>query len=317
MLQVKHLIRQFASSLLPVLIRGETGTGKELVARAIHCESNREKGPFVSLNCAAVPHELLEAELFGYIRGAFSGAETDNPGLLSSARGGTFFFDDIGEMPLSLQGKLLRLLDSRRFRPLGGAGEIEADVRFLFASNRDLNELVAGGKFRSDLFYRLGVLEIVLPPLRERLEDLPDLVNHFRSSAGGEGTTPFFQESALGALATHLWPGNVRELKTVITRLSITSADTITANNVRALLDNAPARGLFSPALLRTWPLAKLHEQLEREYLIQLHEHHGGDRKAMASALGITTQALYKRLKTLGIRRRKIQSIPPRNPRAE
>jgi DNA-binding NtrC family response regulator/Tfp pilus assembly protein PilF len=305
--KLKDLVRQIAPTALPVLITGETGTGKELVARAIHGESRRAGAPFVSVHCATLPPPLLEAELFGYRRGAFSGAENDHAGLLSSAQGGTFFFDEIGEMPLELQGKLLRLLDGRRLRPLGGTDEIEIDVRYLFATNRQLSRLAEEGEFRRDLFFRLSSLEVAVPPLRERLEDLPILVSHFSELVGLERSAAFFGDEALRALAAHPWPGNVRELQTVVTRMAVTSGGRISSGEVRSFLERTPVQGLFPPGMLRTWPLGRLHAQLEREYFVQLHTDHGGDLKAMASALGISFQALYKRFKSLGIRPRDLR----------
>jgi len=306
MQQIRTLVRQVAASTLPVLVRGETGTGKELVARAIHGESSRREAPFVTVNCGAIPRELLEAELLGYSRGAFTGAEKDRPGLLLSAQGGTFLFDEIAELPLELQGKLLRILDGRRIRPLGSSVEVELDVRFLSASSRDLGELIREGKFRGDLFYRLNTFEMIIPPLRERLEDLPELVEHFRVVAGGEIALPAFDEDALRALAAHSWPGNIRELRTIIIRLALKTPERIRAEDVRALLGETPARGMFPPALLRSRPLDQLRSLLEKEYLVQLHSTHGGDLKAMAAHLGITLQGLYKRLKALGIRPREL-----------
>jgi DNA-binding NtrC family response regulator len=245
MQQIRTLVRQVAASTLPVLVRGETGTGKELVARAIHGESSHREAPFVTVNCGAIPRELLEAELLGYSRGAFTGAERDHPGLLLSAQGGTFLFD-----------------------------------------------------------------EMIIPPLRERLEDLPELVEHFRVVAGGEIALPAFDENALSALAAHSWPGNIRELRTIIIRLALKTPERIRAEDVRALLGETPARGMFPPALLRSRPLDQLRSLLEKEYLVQLHSTHGGDLKAMAAHLGITLQGLYKRLKALGIRPRELPQKP-------
>ncbi len=300
--KVRYLVRQIAPSGLPVLISGETGTGKELVARAIHGESRRGEGPFVTLNCAVIPGELLEAELFGYSRGAFTGAEKDSAGLLATAGGGTFFFDEIADLPLGLQGKILRLLDDRRLRPLGDSSEIEVDIRFLFSTNRNLQDLIEEGKFRSDLFFRLGAVEVIVPPLRERIEDLPELVEYFRTTTGGEGEVPRFSDEALRALAIHLWPGNIRELRAVVTRLLLTSRGTIQGEDVRALLDFEPAKGLFSPSMLRSWPLDRLQSQLEKEYFFQLFLDHAKDVKATAAAMGVSLQALYKRFKIHGIR---------------
>jgi DNA-binding NtrC family response regulator len=304
---VRNLVRQIGPSMLPVLITGETGTGKELVARTIHGESSRSGGPFVSLNCAALPAELLGAELFGYEQGAFTGAESDSEGLLASALGGTFFFDEIAELPMGLQGKILRLLDDRRFRRLGATEEIEIDARFVFSTSQNLRALVGEGKLRSDLFYRLSAVEVPIPPLRDRIEDLPPLVEHFRSMAVVESDAPLFAEDALRALATHLWPGNIRQLRAIVTRLVLTSRGRIRADDVRSILEEIPTRGLFTSAMLRSWPLDRLRSHLERDYFLQLFLDCRKDVKAMAAKLGISHQALYKRFKALNIRPRDLR----------
>ncbi len=298
---VGRLIRQCAPSTLCVLISGETGTGKELVARAVHGESPRRAGPFVSINCAALPEQLLEAELFGYRSGAFSGAEKDDPGLLVSARGGTVLFDEIAEMPAALQGKLLRLVDRSCVRPLGGEDEVEIDVRYLFATNRDVREPLGAGSFRQDLFFRISGFEIHVPPLRERLEDLPLLVEHFLNESSLGGVTPRLDEGALRALATYPWPGNVRELQNVISRLVLMCGDRIDAEDVCRQLGNVEQEGLFPTALLRSRSLSELHRQLEKEYILQLHADEGKDLKRVAARLGITRRALYDRLKRAGL----------------
>ena len=293
-------VQQLASLELPVLITGETGTGKDLVARALHGVGRRRSGPFVSLNCAALPEELLEAELFGYVKGAFSSADRDHSGLLVSAQGGTVFFDEVGEIPLTLQAKLLRVLDRGTVRPLGADSEVRVDVRYLFSSNRSLRSLVDEGKFRSDLFFRLGAFEVKLPALRDRREDLPGLVDHFRRKLGS--TKPLFDESALKTLSAHAWPGNVRELENVIQRLVLTNAERVTSEEVRGLLGKAATEPMFPAKLLKSLPLDELHAPLERDYLRQLYRDRGGSLRAMAAALGITLKALYKRLHTLGVR---------------
>jgi transcriptional regulator with AAA-type ATPase domain len=297
---VRGWIRQVAATALPVLITGETGTGKELVARAIHGESARRSGPLVTVNCAALPEALLEAQLFGWSRGAFTGADEDRAGLIRSAHGGTFLFDGIGEMPLAVQAKLLRVLDKSTVRPVGGAEEVPIDVRFLFSSHRGLRALVEDGRFRGDLFFRLGPFEIQVPPLRDRLGDLPLLVEHFRGLAG-LAEPAAFEEDALRALASHPWPGNVRELENVVTRLVLTSAERITAKDVRLALGKRPPEGQFSAGLLRSAPLEALLAQLEKEHLAQLHADCGGDLETIAVRLGITVRALYGRFRRLGV----------------
>src|SRR6266487_2151020 len=218
--KLKQTIRTVASTQSTVLIYGESGTGKELVARAVHICSPRAAEPFVSINCGAFPETLLESELFGYVKGAFTGANQNKRGLFEVADGGTIFLDEIGEMTLSMQVKLLRVLQERCLRPVGGTGEIAIDVRVIAATNRNLEKQVTENTFREDLYYRLSVIPITVPPLRERREDLPLLVNHFLKKyapAAGKGIARVNAES-LAALATYEWPGNVRQLENAIER---------------------------------------------------------------------------------------------------
>jgi transcriptional regulator with PAS, ATPase and Fis domain len=207
-----------------VLITGESGTGKDMVARAVHYNSLRRDHPFVALNCGAVPETLLESELFGHMRGAFTGADTNKKGLIEVAERGTIFLDEIGEMNATMQVKLLRVLQDRRYRRLGGTEEVEADIRVIAATNQDLHKLVADGRFREDLFYRLNVIHIVVPPLRDRREDIPVLASQFLTQFAGasrSGITSVSPE-AMKALTEYSWPGNVRELENVIERLVVT-----------------------------------------------------------------------------------------------
>jgi DNA-binding NtrC family response regulator len=297
------LIRQVALTSLPVLISGETGTGKELVARAVHGESPRHPAPFIAVSCAAVPEELLEAELFGYARGAFTGADADHEGLLRAASGGTVLFDGVSETPPAVQAKLLRVLDSGRVRPVGGSEEVEIDVRYLFTTSRDLRALAEEGSFRRDLFFRVSAFHLDVPPLRERLEDLAELVAHFRALAASPAEAPVFTEGALRALASHAWPGNVRELENLVTRLVLTRSDRIEAGDIEKALGAVSGEGLFSPALLRARSLKELRTLIEKEYLVQFVADRGGDVKQAAAALGVSVFALYKRLRGLGVPR--------------
>jgi DNA-binding NtrC family response regulator len=251
-----------------------------------------------------MPAELLEAELFGYARGAFTGAETDHPGLLASAQGGVFLFDEVGEMPLEVQAKLLRVLDKGLVRPVGSAEEIPTDIRLLFATNRSLEKLAEEGEFRRDLLFRIGGFEIRVPPLRERVEDIPLLVEHFRVEALGEGGSVDLDEGALQTLAGYPWPGNVRELRNVVFRLVLTRAGQITAGDVKLYLGKSSAAGLFSPETLRSRPVEELVFELEREHLIQLHADHGGDLEGMAKSMRLSVRALYDRFKRLGMKPR-------------
>jgi DNA-binding NtrC family response regulator/Tfp pilus assembly protein PilF len=301
------LIRKVAPHPLPILIGGETGSGKDLVARALHGESPRRAGPFVSVNCAALPEPLLEAEVFGHASGAFSGADVDRPGLLRAADGGTLLFDEVGELSMPIQAKLLRAIETGRFRPLGSESEVQVDVRYLFATNRDLAALVRSGRFRSELYFRARGFEVRVPSLRERIEDLPLLAAHFSTQAAGSGEAPVFDAGAMRALAAHPWPGNVRELRNVVYRLALTTGGAISENDVRQVLGEPAADGIFTAAQLRGRPLDQLLAQLEREHLLQLHADSGGDLAAMAKRLGITLRALYARFKRLAIRPKGLQ----------
>lgn len=229
--KLKQTIRTVASTQSTVLIYGESGTGKELVARAVHVCSPRATDPFVSINCGAFPETLLESELFGYVKGAFTGANQNKRGLFEVADGGTIFLDEIGEMSLTMQVKLLRVLQERCVRPVGGTGEIPIDVRVIAATNRDLEHQVAENEFREDLYYRLSVIPITVPPLRDRREDVPLLVNHFvRKYAGGAGRNiARVEPESLSALAQYHWPGNVRQLENTIERaIALETGDQLT-----------------------------------------------------------------------------------------
>ncbi|MEE2828668.1 MAG: sigma-54 dependent transcriptional regulator [Myxococcota bacterium] len=222
MQRVFKAIGRAAISPHSILISGDSGTGKELVARILHQESPRSAGPFIAVNAAAIPPELLEADLFGHARGAFTGATTDNPGKFQAADGGTLFLDEIGELPLGLQAKLLRVLERKEFYPVGAHKEVQVDVRILVATNRDLGEEVRAGNFRGDLFYRLNVLNIDLPPLRDRIEDIPLLANWLLEKHAREGSTPYrsLSDDAMEWLQNYTWPGNVRELENTLVRAS-------------------------------------------------------------------------------------------------
>jgi two-component system response regulator HydG len=218
---VRDMIRRFAGTAAPVLILGETGTGKTAIARALHLESPRSERRFVSVNCAALPEALLESELFGHVKGAFTGAAASRPGLLSEARGGTLFLDEVGEIPQGLQAKLLHLLEHSAVRPVGSDKEVAVDVRIMAATNRDLRTAVRQGAFREDLMYRLDVLSITAPPLRDRREDLPQLVAHFLAESIARYPVSLvkrFSTEAMAVLAAHAWPGNIRELAHTIQR---------------------------------------------------------------------------------------------------
>ena len=229
MYEIFHILDQVTDSDVPVLIQGESGTGKELIARALHFNSKRKDHPFVSENCSAIPETLLESEFFGYEKGAFTGADQDKPGLFEIANGGTLFLDEISEMNLDMQAKLLRVLQEGEIRRVGGKKTIRVDVRLISACNRDLAEEVRKKRFRSDLFYRINVITIELPPLRERKEDIPLLVEHFlQRGAKKIGRKKRISPRALEYLMEYDWPGNVRELENEIERAMVLAEDVIT-----------------------------------------------------------------------------------------
>lgn len=283
----------------PVLLLGESGTGKELVAAALHQNGPRKSGPFVGVNCGAIAEGLLESELFGVMKGAFTGAVKDRPGLIEAASGGVLFLDEIGEMSLGLQAKLLRVLQERRVRRVGGNHEIPVDARIVSATNRDLSREVAAGRFREDLYYRLKVVQIEVPPLRERREDLPVLVEHFlaRLAAEGKRKKPVLTRECLERLLAHDWPGNVRELSNEITRMFALGGDELGADLVAHLARSprAAAGGALRGLVGR--PM----EDIEREVIEATLEATGGKRGEAAKMLGIPRRTFYNRLRALGI----------------
>jgi len=236
MQEIYRVMARLTQSDLTVMILGESGTGKELVARALHDYSARRRAPFVAINMAAIPRELIESELFGHEKGAFTGAQTRNVGRFEQAEGGTLFLDEIGDMPMEAQTRLLRVLQEGEYTTVGGRVPLKTDVRIVAATNRDLRQQISQGVFREDLFYRLNVVPLRLPPLRERMEDIPDLVQHFLRQSRSEGLPErTFERGALEALASHHWPGNVRELENIVQRLvALSPHDTISEAAVRA-----------------------------------------------------------------------------------
>lgn len=219
MVKIFEIVRKVADTEASVLITGESGTGKELVARSIHAQSSRAAGPFLAINCAAIPHDLLESELFGHVKGAFTGAVKDKTGKFLLAEGGTLFLDEVGELPLELQPKLLRALQERVIEPVGGSKEQRLDVRVVAATNLEIEKAISEGVFREDLYYRLAVIEILMPPLRHRREDILLLLRHFCSKYGAENVA--FDKECLAILSKYSWPGNVRELENLVERLLI------------------------------------------------------------------------------------------------
>ena len=297
MLRIKDVIGKVAVTDSPVLVEGESGTGKELVAAAIHRLSARAKGPFIPVNCSAIPRDLLESEFFGHVRGAFSGAVADALGLFRGANEGTIFLDEIAELPPELQVKLLRVLQEMQVRPVGSTKAFPVDVRVIAATNRNLEQAMKSGIFRQDLFYRLNVIRITLSPLRERREDMPALVNHFirrfnkRFRRDVKGITP----DALTALATYDFPGNVRELENVIERaFAMGSREYITLADLPSL----STRPMLTPTV-DTKSVPTLAE-VEKELILRALAVHNNDKEEAARALGISRRTIYRRLKEYG-----------------
>ncbi|MDI7269584.1 MAG: sigma-54 dependent transcriptional regulator [Myxococcota bacterium] len=307
MAQVRETVRRAARAISTVLVRGESGTGKELVARAIHALSERSGGPFVAVNCAAVPEGLLESELFGHERGAFTGADSRRAGRFEAAHGGTLFLDEIAEMRPHLQAKLLRVLQERTFERLGGNAPVRVDIRVVAATNRDLPAEIAAGRFREDLYYRLAVVEFVLPPLRERREDVLPTAHHLLAGLRPDGP-PRLSAGAAAALALHDWPGNVRELANVLERalLFAGSGEILPEHlppGLRALQVGEDAHGRSEEAGDGTGvrPGVSL-EAVERDLIEKTLHSMGGNRTRTAEVLGLSRRALLYKLKRYGIR---------------
>jgi len=296
MQMVFETIAQVSDLPANVLIEGESGTGKELIARAIHCNSSRGTGPFIPVNCAAIPETLLESELFGYVRGAFTDARRDRPGLFREASGGILFLDEISEIPITLQAKLLRVLEDKEVRPLGANQSEKVDTRVLSASNRFLDELVRNGKFRQDLYYRLNVIRIELPTLRHRSEDIPLLVKHFieKFADSAKRNVEGIQDEALAALRSYDWPGNIRELEHTIERAVLLGKGALIG--VEDLPAHLVARGesaiVLAQALARQFTL----RDLEREYIGKVLETTHGNKTEAARILGVDRTTLYRKL---------------------
>jgi DNA-binding NtrC family response regulator len=300
MKQLKSLIDRTAPTNSAVLIEGESGTGKELIAAAIHRGSPRAKGPFIPVNCGAIPTNLLESEFFGHVRGSFTGAVSDALGLFRSAHGGTIFLDEVAELPATLQSKLLRVLQDSEVRPVGATKTYTVDVRVVAATNRSLEAAVRDGQLREDLYYRLNVVRLVAPPLRERRADVPALVQHFvrqfneRFNRHVRGITP----DALAALGAYDFPGNVRELENLIERaFALGARDEIGLEDLPALAARLPVVGAGALEAGEDLPaLDTALSQLERALIVKALQLHGNDRERAARALSISTRTLYRRL---------------------
>jgi DNA-binding NtrC family response regulator len=309
MARVFETVRKVAETDLTVLVRGESGTGKELVAQALHQRSPRKGRPFVAVNCAAISRELVESELFGHEKGAFTGADARRQGKFEAAHGGTIFLDEIGDMPLETQAKVLRVLQDKKLERVGGNQPVEVDVRVVAATHRDLEREVKAGRFREDLYYRLKVVEVELPPLRERAEDLPALVNHFLDALASRLERPKkpIRGEALARLARHAWPGNVRELRNVVEQAAVlATGDAIDEADLRlppaSANDAAPLETVGERK--RSFSEAKREAvvDFERSYLLAALRANGGNVSRTAAAIGMVRQSLQQKIRELGLR---------------
>ncbi len=294
--EIFTLVQKVAGTNASVLIQGESGTGKELIARSIHLNSRRADQPFLAVNCGALPESILESELFGHAKGAFTGAVADKKGLFRAASGGTLFLDEIGEMPLALQVKLLRALQEHEVTPVGSTTAVKFDARMLAATNKNLEEEVNEHRFREDLFYRLNVVEMYVPSLRDRIEDIPLLAKHFvaKSARNQNSSEKPVSPDAMAALANYGWPGNVRELENAIERAFILSGEDIDVDSLPQKVRDRAERSFrtrdsesFRPTL----------EEMERRYLIEVLNSVGEDKVKAANILGIDLSTLYRKLK--------------------
>ncbi len=292
MQRVFALIRKVAPAEGSVLIQGETGTGKELIARAVHDASSRRGGPFVAVNCASIPEGLLESELFGHERGAFTGAVRSKPGLFVEANGGTLFLDEIGEMPAPIQAKLLRVLQERRVRPVGGTAARPVDVRVVAATNRNLRDEVRAGRFREDIYYRIATFRIDVPPLRERREDIPVLVEAFLARHAAAGRRVVLSPEVLRAFMDYGWPGNVRELENVVERcVYVCEGGTVRLED----LPEEMLRELRPPERV-VWPEGRTLAEVEREYILHVLRRCSGNKVQAARILGINRKTIQRKL---------------------
>ena len=299
--RVRAMVAKVARSQAPVHISGESGTGKELVARMIHEAGPRREGPFVPINCGAIPTELMESEFFGHRKGSFTGAVSDKIGLVQTAEGGTLFLDEVADLPLHMQVKLLRVIQEKTIRPIGQASEVPIDVRILSATHKDLGELVAEGSFREDLFYRINVIGLNVPPLRERGEDVLLLAHHTLTRlAHAQGVpTPRLSRAAQAALLGYHFPGNVRELENILERaLTLCSGDQIDVDDLQLRGD---PNGDHAPSMERDSPLGTQLEEIERDAIVKALEQTRYNKTAAAKRLGISFRALRYRIKKLGI----------------
>jgi two-component system, NtrC family, nitrogen regulation response regulator NtrX len=304
MAQLREQIAMAAPTNGRVLVFGENGTGKELVARTVHALSRRHHGPFIEVNCAAIPEDLIESELFGHARGAFTGAVSDRRGKFETADGGTIFLDEIGDMSLKTQAKVLRVLQEQVVEPVGSTQRVKVDARVIAATNKDLPTAIRNGEFREDLYFRLAVIPVFVPPLRDRRRDIAVLAEFFMAGFAHEyGRRPkAFAPEAIAALQQYPWPGNVRELRNLIERLVImVPGETITAADL-AFLDGAATRAAATPA--ETAPLIPLHDArdtFERDYILRALAEQHGNMSRTAEVLGVERSNLYRKMRAFGI----------------
>lgn len=297
---LQEMIVKVARSQAPVLIQGESGTGKELVARLIHDRSARADKPFVAVNCGAIPRDLMESEFFGYKKGSFTGANSDKMGLFQAADGGTLLLDEVGELPLYLQVKLLRVIQEKAVMPVGSAQEIPIDVRIISATHKKLNELVQRGEFRQDLFYRINVIELRIPPLRERITDIPILIQFLLGKSRQQNNQEQIKlsDEALEALIQYSFPGNVRELENILERaIALCDGHTISAKDLQLQTEPSPEVSIAA----ETEDLNDLLENVQKDALLQALEKNHWNRTATAKQLGITLRALRYRMQKLGL----------------
>ncbi len=311
MLEVYGLVHRVAQGTTTVLLRGESGTGKELVARAVHYASSRRNEAFVVVSCAALPETLLESELFGHEKGAFTGALGQKPGLFELADGGTLFLDEIGDLSAATQTKLLRVVQEKEFQRVGGTTPIRVDVRFVSATNRDLEEGVRKGSFREDLYYRINVVPIDLPPLRERREDIPLLAKHFLDKHRGQSGVKHISEEAMDLLKRYGWPGNVRELENAVERgIVLCDGDALVAGDLPDPL-RAPPAAEEEARTMEGLSLKKAKDRFEASFVKHALERTRGNVSLAARTIGLSRRHFYEKLKVLGLDLEELREEPP------
>lgn len=307
MLEIFDLIETVSNIDVTVLIHGETGTGKELIARAIHFNSTRRNGPFWEVNCTAIAETLMESEVFGHEKGAFTGAFRQKPGKIELADKGTFFLDEIGDMPVSLQGKLLRFLQDKTFERVGGTEKLTSDVRIISATHRDLEKMISQEKFREDLYYRLNVVRIEVPPLRERIDDLPLLLDYFLAQANSKYKKDIqgFSKGAMETLANYEWHGNVRELENLIEKIILTTKDNIVPNEEvqKHLKKTRTVPAGTKPMFNFDTSLDNLKEQVEKEYIEYLMNKFHGNINLIAETAGLDKRSIYYKVNKYSIKK--------------